>query len=646
MSRKIAYGFIAMLLYTLLGSQAAMAVDDSYHPKKFANHKHYADFEVMWKDWDQQYRADANYFSFANVADLQAILLGHLQAARKAKDMQKIARVLLPLSMVFHNQAKFDQGLPLLEWLYLHLSLVPSHYKRDVYIKLEEEYRGKNLLEKAIVIRRKRIELGYIKTFWEIYRDCGLYEDAIKDFKANQPFPTTLEIRRLFYFDRLGNLYLLNGQYSEAINQFRRGAEQANLLIQWNKKTKQFLPRELDYWRGEFKGKLVICRIKQGDYTQAIRTMKEDLALTRDDIDHQIQSMIVLSQCFIHARQFPLAKSYLDSANTYLKGKVIRPLKIELFATYASYHKYVNQSDSAFFYLNAQHHYQDSLNETMNRNKSVLMLGQLEVTKRRAELLASKNELLKITKIAEVQQIQLRSLVFLILILLAATLVSYIIIRQKYLLKVSADQIVLQNSRNEILLKELHHRVKNNLQVIYSLLNLQKRRVHTKESNELIRSMQNRIQTFALVHSNLHNTQEFEFVNVNDYIQTLVAHLVLVFQKPEGPPVKIHYDIEVNLRLSLEKITSFGLILNEIISNAFKYAFSETQAGILTIQVQLQDAQIRIVISDNGPGKEADLLNSGQLGLKLIGLMCTQMNATHTLRIEGGVIHQILFNYE
>jgi two-component sensor histidine kinase len=158
--------------------------------------------------------------------------------------------------------------------------------------------------------------------------------------------------------------------------------------------------------------------------------------------------------------------------------------------------------------------------------------------------------------------------------------------------------------------------------------------------------MQNRIQTFALVHSNLHDTQEFEFVNVNDYIQTLVAHLVLVFQKLEGPPVKIHYDIDVNLRLSLEKITSFGLILNEIISNAFKYAFSETQAGILTIQVQLQDAQIRIVISDNGPGKEADLLNSGQLGLKLIGLMCTQMNATHTLRIEGGVIHQILFNYE
>jgi two-component sensor histidine kinase len=510
---------------------------------------------------------------------------------------------------------------------------------------LEEEYRGKNLLEKAIVIRQKRIEKGYIKTFWEIYRDCGLYEDAIKDFKANQPFPPELEIRRVYYYNRLGNLYFLNGQFDLAVQQYRIGAQQTNLLIQWNKRTKQFLPRELDYWHGEFKGKLVMCRIKQGIYTNAIKTLKEDLALTKDDIDHQIQSMIVLSQCYIHAKQFPLAKSYLDSARRYMQGKVIKPLRIDLLATYASYHKSVNQSDSAFYFLTAQHHYQDSLNETMNRNKSVLLLGQLEVTKRRAELLASKNDLLKLTKVSAVQQIQVRSLILLVIIMLVSIIVSIIIIRQKYLLKVRAEQIVLQNSRNEILLKELHHRVKNNLQVIYSLLNLQKRRVRNKESNELIHSMQNRIQTFALVHSNLHNNQEFEFVNVNEYIKTLVAHLILVFQHDEDIPVTIQYDIDTELQLSLEKITSFGLILNEIISNAFKYAFTHVKNGILTIRVQRQGEKISIVISDNGPGKEADLTDSGQLGMKLITLMCKQMDATHEMRADGGIIHQITFNY-
>ncbi len=645
MFRKIAYGFCVLLLHAFWYTPSAQAVADSYHPRKFSNHAQFADFNAMWQDWDQKYRSDEGYFSFANVADLEAILIGHLQKARKEKDLPKVVRVLLPLSMVYHNQAKFDQGLPLFEWLFQHLALVPKHYHRDVYIKLEEEYRGKNLLEKAIVIRQKRIEKGYIKTFWEIYRDCGLYEDAIKDYRANQPFPAKLELRRVYYYDRLGNLYLLNGQIDAAIQQYTKGAEQIQLLIQWNRKSKQYLPRELNFWRGDFKGKLAICRIKKGIYTHAIQTLKEDLALTKDDIDHQIQSMIVLSQCFIHAKQYPVAKIYLDSANRYMRGKVIRPLKIELLATYAAYHKSVSQSDSAFYFLKAQYHYQDSLNETMNRNKSVLLLGQLEVSKRRAELLASKNDLLKLTKISEVQQVQVRSLILLVIIMLVSVLVSIIIIRQKYLLKVRAEQIVLQNSRNEILLKELHHRVKNNLQVIYSLLNLQKRRVRNKESNELIRSMQNRIQTFALVHSNLHNTQEFEFVNVKEYIETLVAHLILVFQHEEDIPVTIQVDIDTELQLSLEKITSFGLILNEIISNAFKYAFTHVKNGILTIRVQRQGDSICIVISDNGPGKEADLTDSGQLGMKLITLMCKQMDATHEMRAEGGIIHQITFNY-
>lgn len=645
MFRKIDYGFIAILLFAFLGSHISNGANDGYNPRKFANHNQFADFESMWKDWDQQYQSDGSYFSFANVADLQAILLGHLQAARKAKDVRKITRVLLPLSIIYHNQAKFDEGLPLLEWLHAHLWLVPIHYRRNVYINLEEEYRGKNLMEKAILIRQKRIQLGYIKTFWEIYRDCGLYEDAIKDFKSNQPYPAVLEIRRIYYYNRLGDLYFQNGQYDQATQLYNEGSKQVKLLIEWNKKTKQFLPRELDYWRGDFKGKLVRCRIKNGNYARAIETLKEDLALTRDDIDHQIQSMIVLSHCYIQAKQYPKAKIYLDSANRYFKGKVIRPLKIELLATLASYHKSVNQSDSAFFFLNAQRQYQDSLNETMNRNRSVLLLGQLEVSKRRAELLASKNDLMKLTKISEIQQIQVRSLILLVIIILVSVLVSFIIIRQKYLLKVHAEQIVLQNSRNEILLKELHHRVKNNLQVIYSLLNLQKRRVRNKESIELIRSMQNRIQTFALVHSNLHNTQEFEFVNVNEYIQTLVVHLVSVFQKEEESPVTIQYEIDASLRLSLEKITSFGLILNEIISNAFKYAFSGPQSNVLQIKVQLIKADLSIIISDNGPGKKADLTDSGQLGMKLIALMCTQMGATHKVHVKGGVIHQITFKY-
>jgi two-component sensor histidine kinase len=251
---------------------------------------------------------------------------------------------------------------------------------------------------------------------------------------------------------------------------------------------------------------------------------------------------------------------------------------------------------------------------------------------------------MKLTKISEVQQVQVRSLILLVIIMLVSVLVSFTIIRQKYLLKVRAEQIVLQNSRNEILLKELHHRVKNNLQVIYSLLNLQKRRVRNKESLELIRSMQNRIQTFALVHSNLHDTHEFEFVNVKEYIQTLVVHLVSVFQKEEESPVTIHYEIDASLRLSLEKITSFGLILNEIISNAFKYAFTEVDQGFLRIDIQQMGQKIVVEIEDNGPGIVSEIKSRSNLGMRLIRILSEQMGAIYRLEQGRGIKHLISFN--
>jgi two-component sensor histidine kinase len=646
MFHKIEIGFIAFVLGAYLISSPALAVDNANDPNKFKNQKQYADFDAMWIDWDQNYREKSDYFSFANVADLERILSNHLHAARKSKDITKIARVAIPLSAVFHYQSKFEQSLPLFAWLNTNLNLVPRHYWQEILSKIEEEYRAKNQLGEAIAIRQKRIQLGYINAFWEIYRDCGLYEEAIKDFIANQSYPTSVGKKRIFYFERLGNLYFLNGQYAVALQKFSDGLAQTTQLLEQDKKTKRYLVGELAYWQAKFSAKRVMCLIKQGIYTDAIKTLQQNLIPTKEDIDHQTLSMILISQCYLHEKKHAQARIYLDSAKSNVSGKVIRPINIELFATTAKFHESIKQLDSATYYLKMQNHFQDSLNGIMNRNQTLLLLGQLEVSKRRAEMLASKNELMRVTKISEIQQIQLRSLALLLLVIIVTVFVSYIIIRQKYLLKVRADQIVLQNSRNEILLKELHHRVKNNLQVIYSLLNLQRRRVHNQESDEFIRSLQNRIQSFALVHSNLHDAQDFEFVNVDAYIKTLVAHLIQVFQREDDKPLSIAYAIDPSLRLSLEKITSFGLILNEIISNAFKYAFTGKEGGILTIQAELKGKDLHILISDNGPGKKADLIDSGHLGLKLITLMCKQMYATHKLRFNNGVIHEITINYK
>ena len=95
----------------------------------------------------------------------------------------------LQLASINHDQTKFQENLPLLQYLHQNKNKLKTDELQNVLIKLEEEYRSTNNIERAISIRNERIENGFIKTFWEIYRDCGLYEAAIKDFELFVRYP-------------------------------------------------------------------------------------------------------------------------------------------------------------------------------------------------------------------------------------------------------------------------------------------------------------------------------------------------------------------------------------------------------------------------------------------------------------------------
>ncbi|MBP6092749.1 MAG: sensor histidine kinase, partial [Cytophagaceae bacterium] len=220
----------------------------------------------------------------------------------------------------------------------------------------------------------------------------------------------------------------------------------------------------------------------------------------------------------------------------------------------------------------------------------------------------------------------------------------YVNFRQKGLLLQNRIQLELEHERNAVLLKELHHRVKNNLQVIYSLLNLQKRRTKNIESVDLITALQNRIQTIALVHNNLFQSDEMEFVQLDSYVRTLVEHLQQMYAQEEVSPVQIYFDIQDSIKLRFERIGTLGLIINEIVSNAFKYAFVEAEQGILRIEIEQEGFQIRVIVEDNGPGLVDEINRNANLGMRLIRILSEQMGATYTLHQSQGIKHLITFN--
>ena len=204
----------------------------------------------------------------------------------------------------------------------------------------------------------------------------------------------------------------------------------------------------------------------------------------------------------------------------------------------------------------------------------------------------------------------------------------------------------IRESLNEknILLKEIHHRVKNNLQIISSLLNLQSNYLTDDESRILFKESQNRIKTLALVHEKLYKSEDIEYVNLAEYIKSIVNLLSYSYDKEY---IDITYDFsEDNLeQFEIEKAIPCGLIINEIISNAFKYAFPKMLKGDIKIHLLKQEDKFHLTIEDNGVGfpKDIDIKNADSLGLELIDSLVEQLEGEIQIVKHVGTKFEITF---
>jgi two-component system response regulator len=197
------------------------------------------------------------------------------------------------------------------------------------------------------------------------------------------------------------------------------------------------------------------------------------------------------------------------------------------------------------------------------------------------------------------------------------------------------EQIKASLIEKEILLREIHHRVKNNLQIISSLLNMQTRQIDHPETCEVLRDSQNRVKTMALVHENLYQGEDMANINLESYFRSLGQMLLKSYQVDEK---KISFElfskklivVDINIAIPL------GLIANEIFTNSLKYGFCGKDSGKITISISEEAKQITITISDDGVGiGEVILTNPTTLGLQLINGLTRQLRGT--LKINGQI---------
>ena len=205
------------------------------------------------------------------------------------------------------------------------------------------------------------------------------------------------------------------------------------------------------------------------------------------------------------------------------------------------------------------------------------------------------------------------------------------------------EKIKASLREKETLLKEIHHRVKNNLQVISSLLSLQSRYIEDKKLLEIFRESENRVRTMALVHKMLYQSEDLSAVGFDSFIGNLVG-VILQSYRTDSSAVKVNVDVH-DIRLDIAAAIPFGLILNELISNALKHAFPGDAKGEISLSMRVEGDRVVTRFQDSGVGfpETLDFRNTKSLGLQLVNILVGQLKGTIELAVDGGTAFTITF---
>jgi PAS domain S-box-containing protein len=211
--------------------------------------------------------------------------------------------------------------------------------------------------------------------------------------------------------------------------------------------------------------------------------------------------------------------------------------------------------------------------------------------------------------------------------------------------KRAEEQIKASLHEKEVLLREIHHRVKNNMQVICSLLNLQSGYIRDPEALALFRESESRIRLMAIIHEKLYQNESLSRVDFSEYLSSLSSLLFTTYvANPEAVQLATHFDL---VFLDIDTAVPLGLIVNELVSNSLKYAYPEGRSGVVELALRAgPDNQYTLIVRDQGIGLPAgfDVSTSNTLGLYLVNILSAQLGAALSVESNGqGTTFEVTF---
>jgi len=316
-------------------------------------------------------------------------------------------------------------------------------------------------------------------------------------------------------------------------------------------------------------------------------------------------------------------------------------------------------------------HMSDSVSNGETRKSAIKQQMQYEFQQKEAALNAEQDRKDALAKEKEQRQKDIRNTFigsFFLVLMLA--LFIFVLYRQK---KIANNSLDLKNQKiesayaiiekqkgdveqknnklqkllgeKELLIREIHHRVKNNLQIISSLLSLQSNTVNDKNIDEVLKQSQSRVNTMAILHNKLYQTEDFSNVPIKEYLQQLISSISDSFNS-EKCRVDFNINAEEKERFNIDTAIPIGLIINELVTNSFKHAFSGRDKGIINIKLaKINGNNYLFTFADNGTGIPENFRKkmAKSFGLELIEMLVQQLNGSLDIINKNGTTFEINF---
>lgn len=447
-------------------------------------------------------------------------------------------------------------------------------------------------------------------------------------------------------YQTMGNIAFQQEQYDTALAQFSAG-----LAIQEKRNNQRGL--SFAYFN------LAKTYLEKGDENKGLELHLKSLEI-REKINFQLG---IASSNLVIGNIYQDQKQQYQKALPYLQRALVLAEETgayqEMSASYAALARCYSKLGNYHKAYDYQEHYRATRDSLFNqdRNESIAnMQVRYDTEKKEAQINALTQEAALMTGIQQKdQQVKVLLAIGLLLLLgLAFLFWNQSRLKQKVNAQLSiknkeiaqkSEALALSLKEKEVLLREVHHRVKNNLQMVSSLLNLQASEVQNETVLASIREGKSRVEAMSLIHENLYQSDQIKEVDIAQYLEQLLGHLGSAFAQ-KGKSIKVNLSAE-HIRFNIDTAIPLGLVINELVTNAYKYAFQGQDIGQIDVQIQhISEHTYELTIADNGQGMPADfeIKKTNSLGLRLVNMLSTlQLKGDFDYHFDHGSLFKVRF---